>query len=75
MSSPAPHHLSRADYTRGALWGLFAISIWVGWILYTRIGVSSATQKMSPYDLVALRFACAGLLMLPILFAILPIDY
>lgn len=67
MSSPAPHHLSRADYTRGALWGLFAISIWVGWILYTHIGVSSATQKMSPYDLVALRFACAGLLMLPIL--------
>jgi drug/metabolite transporter (DMT)-like permease len=67
VSSPASQHLSRADYTRGALWGLFAISIWVGWILYTRIGVSSATQKMSPYDLVALRFACAGLLMLPIL--------
>ncbi len=67
MSSPAPHQLSRADYTRGALWGLFAISIWVGWILYTRVGVTSATSKMSPYDLVALRFACAGLVMLPIL--------
>ena len=58
--------LSRADYTRGALWGLAAISIWVGWILYTRVGVTSATSKMSPYDLVALRFACAGLVMLPI---------
>ena len=67
MSSPASHHLSRADYVRGAAWGLFAISIWVGWILYTRVGVTSATSKMSPYDLVALRFACAGLVMLPIL--------
>ncbi len=67
MSPPAPQQLSRADYTRGALWGLFAISIWVGWILYTRVGVTSATSKMSPYDLVALRFACAGLVMLPIL--------
>ncbi len=66
MSSPLPHHLSRVEYIRGALWGLSAISIWVGWILYTRVGVTSATSKMSPYDLVALRFACAGLVMLPI---------
>jgi drug/metabolite transporter (DMT)-like permease len=66
VSSPLPHHLSRADYFRGALWGLGAISIWVSWILYTRVGVTSATSKMSPYDLVALRFACAGLVMLPI---------
>lgn len=63
MSSPASSHLSRADYVRGALWGLFAISIWVGWILYTRVGV---TTTMSPFDIVALRFACAGLVMLPI---------
>lgn len=62
------HHLSRADYIRGALWGLFAIAIWVGWILYTRVGVTSATSKMSPFDLVALRFACAGIVMLPIVF-------
>ena len=67
MSTPAPHHLSRADYLRGALWGLAAISIWVGWILYTRVGVTSETSRMSPFDLVALRFACAGLLMLPII--------
>ena len=66
MSSPASQHLSRADYFRGALWGLGAISIWVGWILYTRVGVTSPTSKMSPYDLAALRFACAGLVMLPL---------
>ncbi len=67
MSAPAPHHLSRAAYIRGALWGLGAISIWVTWILYTRVGVTSPTSKMSPYDLVALRFACAGIVMLPLL--------
>lgn len=66
VATSPPHHLSRADYIRGALWGLGAISIWVGWILYTRVGVTSASSKMSPFDLVALRFACAGVLMLPI---------
>jgi len=55
--------LPRASYVTGALWGLFAISIWVGWILLTRYGV---TTSLSPYDITALRFGCAGLLLLPI---------
>ena len=55
--------LSRAKYLRGAAWGIFAISIWVGWILLTRYGV---TTTLSPYDITALRFTCAGLLLLPI---------
>jgi len=55
--------LSRAHYLQGAAWGLFAISIWVGWILLTRYGV---TSSLSPFDITALRFACAGLLLLPI---------
>lgn len=53
----------RSIYFRGATWGLFAISIWVGWILFTRHGV---TTSLSPYDITALRFACAGILLLPI---------
>ncbi len=53
----------RSIYFRGATWGLFAISIWVGWILLTRHGV---TTSLSPYDITALRFACAGILLLPI---------
>ena len=61
---PASSTLSRAKYLRGAAWGIFAISIWVGWILLTRYGV---TTSLSPYDITALRFACAGLLLLPIL--------
>lgn len=49
----------------GAAWGLFAISIWVGWILLTRYGV---TTTLSPYDITALRFACAGLLLAPVVY-------
>ena len=59
------HPLSRANYLQGAAWGLFAISIWVGWILLTRYGV---TTSLSPYDITALRFTCAGLLLSPVVF-------
>lgn len=55
--------LSRARYLAGAAWGLFAISIWVGWIVLTRYGV---TTTLSAYDITALRFACAGLVLAPI---------
>ncbi|WP_295393641.1 DMT family transporter [uncultured Thiodictyon sp.] len=55
--------LPPASYVTGALWGLFAISIWVGWILLTRFGV---TTSLPPFDLTALRFGCAGALLLPI---------
>jgi drug/metabolite transporter (DMT)-like permease len=55
--------LSRPNYLIGAAWGLFAISIWVGWILLTRYGV---TTSLSPFDITALRFACAGILLAPI---------
>jgi drug/metabolite transporter (DMT)-like permease len=54
---------SDANYFAGAAWGLFAISIWVGWILLTRYGV---TTSLSAYDISALRFACAGLVLLPV---------
>lgn len=57
--------LPRARYLQGAAWGLFAISIWVGWILLTRYGV---TTTLSPYDITALRFACAGLLLAPVVY-------
>ncbi len=62
-SRPLP--LTRANYLQGAAWGLFAISIWVGWILLTRYGV---TTSLSPYDITALRFTCAGLLLAPVVY-------
>lgn len=55
--------LPPTPYVTGALWGLFAIAIWVGWILLTRVGV---TTSLSPFDITALRFVCAGALLLPI---------
>ncbi|MBL8514997.1 MAG: DMT family transporter [Betaproteobacteria bacterium] len=63
MSSSSASPAANASYALGAAWGLFAISIWVGWILLTRYGV---TTSLSPYDLVALRFAFAGLVLLPV---------
>lgn len=63
--SPTHPPLSQANYLRGAAWGLFAISIWVGWILLTRYGV---TTTLSPYDITALRFATAGLLLAPVVY-------
>jgi drug/metabolite transporter (DMT)-like permease len=66
LSAPTPPAaLPRAHYLQGAAWGLFAISIWVGWILLTRYGV---TTSLSPYDITALRFACAGLLLAPVVY-------
>jgi drug/metabolite transporter (DMT)-like permease len=57
--------LSRATYLSGAAWGIGAISIWVGWILLTRFGV---TTNLNAYDITALRFGCAGLILLPLAF-------
>ena len=37
----------------------------MGWILLTRYGV---TTTLSPYDITALRFACAGLLLAPVVY-------
>ncbi len=63
MSTFSARSHASVPYARGAAWGLFAISIWVGWIVLTRHGV---TTSLTPYDLVALRFAFAGLVLLPV---------
>lgn len=51
-----------ADYTRGALYGLAAVSIWSGWIVVARLGLRTS---LTPWDIAALRFGAAGLLLLP----------
>jgi drug/metabolite transporter (DMT)-like permease len=48
---------------KGLAWGLFAISIWVSWMLATRWGVRSSLDF---WDLTALRFASAGAILLPV---------
>ena len=51
-----------ADYVRGALYGLAAVSIWSGWIVVARLGLKG---DLTPWDIAALRFGVAGLLLLP----------
>lgn len=49
----------------GALFGLSAVSIWASWMSITRLGV---TTTLSPWDITALRFSTAGLVLLPVVF-------
>jgi len=51
-----------ADYVRGALYGLAAVSIWSGWIVVARLGLRT---NLTPWDIAALRFGVAGVLLLP----------
>src|SRR6266852_6126113 len=56
--------LSRGTYLRGALYALAAVGIWAAWIVVARLGI---TTSLSPWDIAALRFGVAGLLLLPVL--------
>src|ERR1051325_11725321 len=49
-------------YLRGAAYGLAAVSIWSGWIVVARLGLKTS---LTPWDIAALRFGVAGLLLLP----------
>jgi drug/metabolite transporter (DMT)-like permease len=57
MQQVSPHYL------RGAVFGLAAVSIWAGWSAMTRLAV---TTSLNAWDIPALRFGVAGLLLLPI---------
>jgi drug/metabolite transporter (DMT)-like permease len=53
-----------ANYSRGALFALAAVSIWAGWSAMTRLAV---TTSLDAWDIPALRFGVAGLLLSPII--------
>jgi drug/metabolite transporter (DMT)-like permease len=53
------------QYLRGSLYGLAAVSIWSGWIVVARLGLRTS---LTPWDIAALRFGVAGLILLPYLF-------
>jgi drug/metabolite transporter (DMT)-like permease len=57
-----PRKLAPRDFARGAFYGLAAVSIWSGWIVLARLGLRSS---LTPWDIAALRFGLAGLLLLP----------
>ena len=49
-------------YLQGAVCGLAAVSIWAGWIVVARLGLRTS---LTPWDIAALRFGTAGLVLLP----------
>ena len=63
MLGLAADRSTSANYVRGALYGLGAVSIWSGWIVVARLGLQTA---LTPWDIAALRFGAAGLLLLPL---------
>ena len=59
MSKP-----TTSDYVRGALYGLAAVTMWAGWVVAVRLGIRTS---LKPWDITALRFGVAGLILLPYL--------
>jgi drug/metabolite transporter (DMT)-like permease len=53
-----------SNYLRGALCGLSAVCIWAAFIVVSRLGVSTS---LTPWDVAAIRFAVAGVILLPYL--------
>ncbi len=53
-----------SEYLRGALYGLGAVSIWSGWIVAARLSLQTS---LTPWDITAIRFGVAGLIVLPYL--------
>lgn len=64
MSHAAARRRAGGDYARGALFGLAAVAIWSGWIVVARLGLRTS---LTPWDIAALRFGVAGMLLLPYL--------
>jgi drug/metabolite transporter (DMT)-like permease len=56
--------LTVSEYARGAAFGLAAVSIWSGWIVAARLGLKTS---LTPWDITAIRFGVAGLIVLPYL--------
>ena len=67
MPHPCPRAASGLLETRqflvGAGCGVIAVTIWAGWLVMMRLGV---TTNPSASDLIALRFAVAGPVLLPV---------
>src|ERR1700736_6593128 len=56
-------HSDSPTYIRGALFGFAAVSIWAGWSVMTQLAV---TTGLDAWDIPALRFGVAGLILLPV---------
>jgi len=64
MTQTAAVERTTAEYARGALFGLAAVLIWAGNIVVAGVGLRSS---LTPWDISAIRFAVAGLILAPYL--------
>src|SRR6267378_1123277 len=51
------------QFVIGAVCAIAAVAIWAGWLVLTRVGV---TTTLTAFDLTALRFAVAGIVLSPV---------
>lgn len=60
------HHIGslRLQHLKGISCLLLAILIWSGWVVMNRFGIKNT---LSPYDITAIRFTTAGILLLPMI--------
>lgn len=61
MHHPHEHH---PDMLKGIACVMFAVLVWAGWVISSRYSVKGV---LSTYDIAALRFGVAGIIMLPVL--------
>ena len=53
-----------SNYLKGAVFGFATVSIWASWSAITRLAVTTSPDA---WDIAALRFGVAGLLVSPVL--------
>jgi drug/metabolite transporter (DMT)-like permease len=63
LSPEAAVQSAHSAYLKGAVFGFAAASIWAGWSVMTRLAV---TTRLDAWDIAALRFGVAGLLLSPV---------
>lgn len=62
-AADGPGHRRQLRTLAGCAWALLAVAIWSGWLVVTRVAV---TTSLTAEDLSFLRFGFAGLVLLPV---------
>jgi drug/metabolite transporter (DMT)-like permease len=63
LHRPVAERAQTLRLIQGAVCGIAAVSIWAGWLVMMRLGV---TTNLPATDLAALRFSVAGVILLPV---------